>query len=225
MKIAVITGSGLEGLSLFKGFADKVLVIERHGPDHRYMPTHVRYVDNIRHCQNFKADLIIAVTACGSLKEELVPGTIVLPWQFIDRTYLRENTSFSNMCFKHMPMARPFAEKYFDEIRSLVRANLPGVALAINKTIVTIEGPRFSTMAESIMNRALGADIVNMTTSTECTIANEFGIPYLALAMVTDYDAWKMEDEVSMDKINAVMKANTDNIITVLHEFIKKNCI
>ena len=164
---------------------------------------------------------IIATNACGSLKEEIGRSDLIIPNQFIDFTRRRINTfhdDFSQGMF-HEVMADPF-DKSLSDLMYTVAGEL-GFRVHKDKTLVTIEGPRFSTRAESKMYIAWGADIINMTVATEAALAKEAGIPYAVIAMSTDYDCWK-EDEapVSWDEILTVFKQNADRVKALIKHVV-----
>lgn len=223
MKIGLIGGTGLEDCP-FGEINNKNVqftFISRHGRYHSISPSNVDYIGNIHELYEFNCDLIIAFTACGSLKEELFPGMFVLPDQFIDFTYKRNNAPNRIKNVVHTPMADPFDKKYADMLYYIMKQK--NFFAHLGGTVITIEGPRFSTRAESFMYKQWGADIINMTTATECAVANEFGIPYVSVAMVTDYDCWKLDHEsVSMDVIKKVMEENKEKAITLIKEFADK---
>jgi 5'-methylthioadenosine phosphorylase len=167
---------------------------------------------------------IVATTACGSLREEIERGDLVILDQFIDFTRLR-NVSFIEEFapgdMKHTPMADP----YSTELRKILIETARELNLKHHETgtVVTIEGPRFSTRAESKMFRIWGADVINMSIAPETILANEAGIPYAAVAMSTDYDCWK-EDEapVTWEEILEIFGKNVDNVIALLTNSITK---
>ena len=239
-KIAIIGGTGLEDPKIIKDAKElsvhtpygetssplmtgiiegkDVVIVSRHGKEHTIPPTQVNNRANIWALKDIGCTHILATTACGSLREEIDRGHMVAPDQFIDFTRHRKNTfydSFKSGELQHAAMADPFNE----DLRKLIINNAEKLNLPIHKTgtIVTIEGPRFSTRAESRMFRAWGADIINMSTAPEVILANEIGLPYAAIAMSTDYDCWK-EDEnpVTWDDILKIFKQNVDHVINLL---------
>ncbi len=171
--------------------------------------------------KNLGVTHIIATTACGSLREEIDRGHLVVLDQFIDFTRFRKNTFFDSFAqgARHTAMAHPFDEtirrKLYTGARDL------GLPVHPDGCVVTIEGPRFSTVAESKMFRLWGADVINMSTAPEAMLANEAEIPYAAVAMSTDYDCWKEDEEpVTWDEILAVFKQNADNVKRLLSRVI-----
>lgn len=242
-KIAIIGGSGLEKLELQKDaeiiqletpfgstsspifksvFPNlEVFFLSRHGLKHELSPTKVNNRANIWALKNLGCTKIIATTAVGSLREEIHPGDLVFPDQFIDFTRFRAVTffnDFNNGEIKHTAMADPFDAKLNNELAAICKAL--GFAHHRKGTVVTIEGSRFSTRAESHMFRSWGADLINMSTAPEAMLANEMEIPYAAIAMSTDYDCWKTDIEaVSMVAIFAVFKANAQKVVQLLKTY------
>jgi len=214
-QIDIDTPYGLPSPNLMSGKINGVdtLILARHGRKHQLSPTQVNNRANIDALKQAGATHIIATTACGSLRKKIDRGHFVILDQFIDFTRFRKNTfydSFEDGAF-HTAMAHPFdggLRKHLFE--SAISLDFP---VHENGCVVTIEGPRFSTMAESRMFRTWGADVINMSTAPEAMLANEAGIPYATVAMSTDYDCWK-EDEVPVtwDEILAVFTKNADNV-------------
>lgn len=244
MKIGIIGGSGLDDPKILENSQEiqvetiygdpsssltvgeigeiDTVILARHGKQHQYSPTQVNNRANIQALKNAGVTHIIATTACGSLKEEIDRGHLVVLDQFIDFTRFRKNTfcdSFENGPV-HTPMAKPFDEtlrgKLYDTAKEL------GLTVHPTGCVVTIEGPRFSTIAESKMFKMWGADVINMSVAPEAMLANEAGIPYAAIAMSTDYDCWK-EDEapVTWEEILEVFNKNADNVTRLLVKVIE----
>ena len=189
----------------------EVVLLNRHGKGHRIAPGQVNYRANIWAIKELGVTHIIATTACGSLREEIEPGHLVFPHQLIDWTKNRKSTFHEGDQVAHISMADPFC----DRLRSILigAAREQGIKFHSNGVVITIEGPRFSTRAESNMFRLLGADIINMSTSPEAALAREAGICYAAVAMSTDYDCWRHSEEpVTWDMIVATMKKNVSNV-------------
>lgn len=187
-----------------------VAIIARHNKDHSIMPSKVPYRANIWAMKELGVTHILATTACGSLKEEIVPGDFVFPDQFIDLTKHRSLTFFEDRVV-HTPMAEPFN---FDlRVKLVEAATKLGLKFHKQGTVITIEGPRFSTKAESCLFRSWGVDVINMSTVPEVILANELGIPYQSIAMATDYDCWKEgEVSVTLDMVFAMMKENAEKV-------------
>lgn len=195
-----------------------VAMISRHGPEHRITPTHVPYRANIIALKDAGCDCILATTAAGSLRGRMHPGDFVVLDQFIDFTRLRTNT-FRDVFVPgeeaHTAMPDPFDAG----LRSVLIACCKQLGLSFHKkgTVITIEGTRFSTRAESKMYRVFGADVVNMSVATEAALANEAHIPYAAVAMCTDYDAWRDKgDTANWDDICAVFNRNVERMNALL---------
>ena len=196
--------------------ATDVVLLSRHGKEHTVPPSQVNYRANISALKEAGCTHIIASAACGSLREELVPGSIVIPDQMIDFTRSRKNTFFE--AFEpgitnaiHTPMAEPFAQPLRQAF--LMAAKKESIPVHDGGTLITIEGPRFSTRAESRMFQTWGADLVNMTIATESILANEIGIPYAVSAMVTDYDSWN--ENTPPLKVEKLIATFTNNVNTL----------
>jgi 5'-methylthioadenosine phosphorylase len=206
---SVLTTGQIEGVD--------VVVIARHGKKHQYSPSQVNNRANIQALKDIGVTHIIATTACGSLKQEIERGDFVLLDQFIDFTRFRKNTFADS--FENGPVHTPMAEPFDADLRNSIyeKTKQLGLKTHADGTVITIEGPRFSTKAESKMFKAWGADVINMSTAPEAMLAVEAGIPYAAIAMSTDYDCWK-EDEapVSWEEILNVFNQNAEHVKTLL---------
>lgn len=171
----------------------EIVHVARHGKGHTIPPHAVNHRANIQALKDAGCSAVLVTTACGSLREELSPGTMVVPDQFIDFTR-RTSTffdSFAENDARHTVMADPFDA----ELRTILLESAAecGDFAHDGGTVISIAGPRFSTRAESRLFRMWGADIINMTVAPECVLANELGLPYAALALVTDYDCWSTD--------------------------------
>lgn len=189
----------------------EVALLSRHGSGHRIMPSQVNYRANLWAMKDMGVTHIIATSACGSLREEIEPGHLVFPDQFIDWTRGRKSTFFEGDQVVHIAVADPFCER----LRNILieTASREGVVHHPVGTVVTIEGPRFSTRAESRMFRGWGGDVVNMSTVPEAVLAREVGICYAVTAMSTDYDSWhESEEPVTWEMIVQTMNKNVDNV-------------
>lgn len=200
-----------------------VVLLARHGKKHQLSPTQVNYRANILALKDQNVTHILATTACGSLRKEIGRGHFVIIDQFIDFTRHREVTSiksFDNGAV-HPAMADPFDAR----LRKLLYETARSLGFEVHNggTVITIEGPRFSTRAESRMFRIWGADVINMSVASEAIHANEAEVPYAVVAMSTDYDSWK-EDEapVSWDEILQVFNRNADNVKKIITKVISK---
>ncbi len=190
----------------------RVLFLARHGPGHTIPPHRVNYRANVDALRSLGAEAIVTVSSVGSLREELAPGTFVLPSQFVDLTKQRPTTFFDGGKVYHVSLADPFCP---DLSRAAVEAGRAGGSpFAEGKTYVCIEGPRFSTRAESSFYRGF-ADVIGMTLVPEVTLARERGICYACLAMVTDYDVWA-ERPVDANEIVRTMERNAERMARVL---------
>ncbi len=201
----------------------EVVLLARHGRKHQFSPTQVNYRANIHALMEAGVTHILATTACGSLRHEIGRGDFVILDQFIDFTRYRKTTFFDSFADgpRHTSMADPFdpglCKLLFETAKQM------GLPVHPQGTVVTIEGPRFSTRAESRMFRLWGADVINMSIAPEAILANEAGIPYAAVAMSTDYDCWKEDEKpVSWDEILAVFNQNAENVKKLLIQVISK---
>ena len=206
-----------------------VVIIARHDRDHSIMPTKVPFRANIWALKEQGCTHLVATTACGSLKEEIAPGDLVFLDQFVDFTKHRVQTFYEDPSFAkatagaevvHTPMAEPFDP----ELRTKFATKAEELNLKHHKkgTMITIEGPRFSTKAESHLFKSWGIDVINMSTVPEVVLANELKIPYASIAMATDYDCWKEgEEAVTLEMIFATMRQNADKVKKLLIETIK----
>lgn len=241
--VGIIGGSGLDDPSILKSSKEikiktpygstsstiksgkigdiDVFILARHGRNHSIMPTNVNFRANIWALKELGCTCILASTAVGSLKEEIEPGHIVLPNQFIDFTKNRDSTFFDKKEVVHTEMADPFCKEIIDIIHDT--SNSLGIISHRNKTVITIEGPRFSTKAESKMFRAWGADIINMSSCPEVALSKELGLKYASVAMTTDYDCWKEDEEtVSWELIKKIMRKNSSNVCDIFMKTIPR---
>jgi len=243
IKVGIIGGSGLDDPNLLKDYREievntvygkpssnltlgkigntDVVILARHGKKHSINPGNVNYRANIWALKEQECTHIIVSSACGSLKEEIKPGDLVFIDQVIDRTTKRNSTFYDKDRVAHIPMADPFCEK----LRKLLisEANKTKLKFHEKGTMVTIEGPRFSTRAESHMFRSWKADVINMTSVPEVVLAREAGLCYAAVAMSTDFDSWhESEEAVSIGMVLNTMKKNADNVKKLLLRVIPR---
>jgi 5'-methylthioadenosine phosphorylase len=183
-----------------------VVFLPRHGRAHSHSPSTLNYRANIYALKSLGVTHVLSVSAVGSLREEIAPGDLVVPHQFIDRTTRRVGTFFDRDVVAHVSMADPVCPFMAAAVASAARAT--GANTHVGQTYVCIEGPRFSTRAESRMFRQWGADIIGMTNVPEAFLAREAELPYATLALATDYDSWREQDEAHVDEIIAVMTKN-----------------
>ena len=170
----------------------EIAFVSRHGAGHRFSPTEVPYRANLHALKQLGVTRVISVSAVGSMKEEIAPGHVVLPAQYIDRTVARPRTFFDDGIVAHVAFAEPICE----ELRQLVSqsARHSGARIHDGGTYVNMEGPAFSTRAESLANHRMGFDVIGMTNLGEAKCAREAEIAYATMAMVTDYDCWKTDE-------------------------------
>ncbi len=237
MKIAIIGGSGLydidnpskaeeqnivtpwgetsSSILKTKSGENEIFFLSRHGRGHLISPSEINYRANIYALKFLGVDWIISVSAVGSLKEEIVPGMIVLPDQFIDFTKQRKSTFFDEGIVAHVSMAKPISEKLSSHLADACK--LLDINFKMGGTYVCIEGPQFSSLAESNFYRSLGADVIGMTNMPEAKLAREAEICYSTLALSTDYDCWHEEHEsVTVDQVIDTMNNNISNAKQVL---------
>ena len=241
-KVGIIGGSGLyqiEGIKvsdqvgLYTPFGQpscnyvigqlegtEVVFLPRHGKGHRISPTEINYRANIFGMKKLGVDAIISVSACGSLKQEIAPMDFVVPDQLIDLTKgKRATTFFEGGIVAHVAFAEPFSQ----ELRIIVSNAVRDLGLNVHYggTYLNMEGPQFSTKAESHLYRQWGVDVIGMTTGTEAKLAREAEISYATLAAVTDYDCWHGEHEsVTVEMIINNLNKNVDNAKKILKKAI-----
>jgi len=248
VKIGIIGGSGLDDPDILKDAEEKevdtpfgkptsplkigkignkeVVLLARHGRQHTYSPTGVNYRANIHALKDEGCTHILATTACGSLRQEIDRGHFVILDQFIDFTRHRKITYYEEFPAggenaKHTAMPEPFNPI----LRKALIDSSKELSLNFHEkgTVITIEGPRFSTRAESNMFRIWGADVINMSVAPEAILANEAGIPYAVVAMSTDYDCWKTDEApVTWEEILETFNKNVGNVKKLLVKTLEK---
>ncbi|MFN3348120.1 S-methyl-5'-thioadenosine phosphorylase [Pseudorhodoplanes sp.] len=186
-----------------------VVFLSRHDKGHRLSPSDINYRANIDALKRLGVTDLVSLSACGSFKESLPPGTFVLVDQFVDRTFRRENSFFGKGLVAHVSMAHPVSPNLRNAVEAAARAErLPVVR---DGTYVCIEGPQFSTLAESLTYQQLGYSVIGMTNMPEAKLAREAEICYASVAMVTDFDCWHPDhDAVTVQDIIAVLTANAE---------------
>lgn len=243
-KIGIIGGSGLYEIDGFKPRGDlvpdtpfgkpsdafmtgrldgvDVVFLSRHGRGHIHSPSTMNYRANIFGMKALGVDAVISVSACGSLREDLKPGDFVVPDQFVDRTHqARPSSFFDDGCVAHVSMAEPVSAELTPILIESCRE--AGVAVHPSGTYLTMEGPQFSSKAESNLYRQWGMDIIGMTNYTEAKLAREAEIAYATLAAVTDYDCWHPDHgHVTVEMIIACLMKNVDNAKKVLKAAVPK---
>ena len=240
--LGVIGGSGLYAMKDLKVVdtvsvetpfgdpSDKIIVgdlegtrmafLPRHGVGHRIPPSEINYRANIFAMKKLGVERIISVSAVGSMKEEIIPGHIVVPDQFIDRTFARKTTFFGNGIVGHVSLADPIC----DELHGMVleSSQQAGATVHPRGTYLCMEGPQFSTRSESFLYRSWGVEVIGMTNVTEAKLAREAGICYVTIALATDYDCWHQEEEaVTLEAVLAIMHKNVELAQDILKEIVK----
>jgi 5'-methylthioadenosine phosphorylase len=186
-----------------------IVFLPRHDKGHRLSPSDINYRANIDVLKRAGVTDLISLSACGSFKEELSPGTFVLVDQFVDRTYKRESSFFGKGCVAHVSMAHPVSPRLHDHLEAAAEAE--GIKIARGGTYVCMEGPQFSTYAESMTYKSQGYSVIGMTNMPEAKLAREAEICYATVAMVTDFDCWHPgHDAVTVQDIIRVLGSNAD---------------
>jgi 5'-methylthioadenosine phosphorylase len=229
--VGVVGGSGLyamEGIedatwrkvdSPFGAPSDEILFgtidgvdvrfLPRHGRGHRVSPTTINYRANIDALKRAGCTDVVSVSAVGSLREDLAPGTFVIVDQFVDRTFAREKTFFGTGCVAHVSVAKPVCGRVGDALEKCAKEQ--GIAAVRGGTYLVMEGPQFSSEAESHLYRSWGMHVIGMTNMPEAKLAREAELCYATVAMVTDYDCWRTGHEhVTVDDVVRVLMANAD---------------
>ena len=245
IKIGIIGGSGLDNPELLQDYEEVeietkygkpssliitgkigdigVCILARHGRKHEITPTQVNYRANIAALSLLGCTHIIATTAVGSLKEKIMRGDLVILDQFIDFKKHREITFHDE--FKQGPVHTSLAEPFSKFLREKLIHGCRELGLDFHETgtVITIEGPRFSTRAESVLFRSWGADVINMSIAPEAILAREAGLEYAAIAMSTDYDCWKQDEEpVSWESVLKTFNQNSEKVKRLVVHIIKK---
>ena len=186
-----------------------IVFLPRHDKGHRLSPSDINYRANIDVLKRAGVTDLISLSACGSFKEELPPGTFVLVDQFVDRTHKRESSFFGQGCVAHVSMAHPVSPRL--RIHLAAAAEAEEITIARGGTYLCMEGPQFSTLAESLAYKQLGYSVIGMTNMPEAKLAREAEICYASVAMVTDFDCWHPDhDAVTVQDIIRVLNANAD---------------
>ena len=185
----------------------KLVFLARHGVGHVLSPTDINYRANIDVLKRAGVTDIVSFSACGSFSEDLPPGTFVLADQFIDRTFARQKSFFGPGCVAHVSMAEPVCATLGDHLEAAIK--LEDIAYRRGGTYLAMEGPQFSTIAESRLYRTWGCDVIGMTNMPEAKLAREAEICYATVAMVTDYDSW--HDGLGTVDINGILQVLAEN--------------
>ncbi|MGH6828452.1 MAG: S-methyl-5'-thioadenosine phosphorylase [Rhizomicrobium sp.] len=188
----------------------EMVFLPRHGRGHVQTPTSINYRANIDALKRLGVTDVISVSACGSLREDVPPGTFVLADQFVDRTFAREKSFFGPGFVAHVPMAHPVCPRLSSVLALAAREE--GIAIFEGGTYLCMEGPQFSTRAESFLYRSWGLSVIGMTAMPEAKLAREAEMPYAIVAMVTDYDCWhETHAHVTVEAVIGMMRKNAEN--------------
>ncbi|MCF7820996.1 MAG: S-methyl-5'-thioadenosine phosphorylase [Mariprofundaceae bacterium] len=205
-------------LLLAKINGEEVIFLPRHGDNHRIPPHKINYRANIYAMKLAGVTNIISISAVGSLREEIVPGHFVMVDQFVDRTRNRESSFFDGPVVAHVSMADPLCKNMQSDL--LKACSSAGITTHASGTYLVMQGPQFSTRAESELYRSWGMDVIGMTNMPEAKLAREAEVCYATVAMSTDYDCWhKEEEDVSVNSIVAVMHANVEKAQRMLQAY------
>jgi 5'-methylthioadenosine phosphorylase len=220
-KIETPWGDPSDALLVGKFQGIKVVFLPRHGRGHKISPTGLNYRANIHALKSLGVTDLISLSAVGSLKAELPPGHFVIVDQFIDRSFAREKSFFGNGCVAHVSMAHPVCPRIGDALQAA--ATELGLPVTRGGTYLVMEGPQFSTLAESNLYRSWGCAVIGMTNMPEAKLAREAEINYATVAMVTDYDCWHEDhDAVTVDAVVKVLFENADKARNLVKTVIPK---
>lgn len=218
-------GLAASGFKKVKVEGIEFLFISRHGEHHEHLPSEINYRANIYAMKKHGAKAIVSFSAVGSLQKEFAPGDLVVPYQYIDRTKsLRQHTFLGGGLIGHVSLARPVCEVMCEKAIEIVMQNSLNAEFKTHfgQTYVCIEGPYFSTKAESNTYRQMGADIIGMSNFPEYALAREAGLPYLPCCFVTDYDCWDDSiPHVTVDEVIRVMKGNNGKAFKMLKHLLR----
>jgi 5'-methylthioadenosine phosphorylase len=219
-RVATPWGEPSDALRIGRVGKTAAVFLPRHGRRHKLSPSGINYRANIDALKRAGVTDIVAVSACGSFKSELFPGLFVLVDQFIDRTFARPNSFFGNGCVAHVSMAHPVSPLLRERIAAAAAAEK--IPYVNGGTYVCIEGPQFSSLAESLAYKASGADVIGMTAMPEAKLAREAEMSYSTVAMVTDFDCWHPNhDNVDVASVIKVVEANASNAAKLLVQLLR----
>lgn len=225
-KIQADTFFGKPGSPIYSGYLEglEVFHLARHGEEHTIPSTRVNYRANMLALKELGCSYIISTSTCGSLQEEICPGEFIVLDQFIDLTRQRATSIYDGSEageHRYTSMARPFSEELRDHL--VEGAIVNGFTVHTKGTVITIEGPRFSTRAESNLYRSWKADVINMTTAPEAIIANELDIPFATIALCASYDSWRTEtSSPTPPDIMEIINGNTGKLMVIItHALLK----
>ncbi|MBU6319079.1 MAG: S-methyl-5'-thioadenosine phosphorylase [Alphaproteobacteria bacterium] len=215
IEVASPWGEASDDLFVTEWDGCRVVFLPRHGRGHRLSPSEINFRANIDALKRAGCTDILAVSACGSLREDYRPGDFVLVDQFIDRTRSRPSTFFGDGVVAHVSMAEPVSRRLGEVV--VDAASEVGARLHTTGTYLAMEGPQFSTRAESKLYRSWGADVIGMTNMPEARLAREAELPYAAVAMVTDYDAWREQERgVEVSDVTQLLSRNAEQARSLL---------
>ncbi len=219
-KVSTPWGKPSDEILLAKFGNEEICFIPRHSRGHKINPTNINFRANIDAMKQLGVTDIISVSAVGSLKENLEPGKFVIVDQFIDRTFSRTKTFFDDEIVAHVSMAKPTSPGLSNCCESALKKL--NITYQLGGTYVVMEGPQFSTLAESNLYRSWGADVIGMTNMPEAKLAREAEIRYCTVAMVTDYDCWHPDhEEVDVSMVIKTLQKNASNAQNMIFEIIK----
>src|SRR5882724_4087277 len=199
----------------------EMVFLPRHGRGHVHSPTSINYRANIDALKRAGCTDVISVSACGSFREDLAPGHFVLADQFIDRTHAREKSFFGRGFVAHVSLAHPVCPRLVDALDEAAREE--GIPCERGGTYLAMEGPQFSTLAESKLYRSWGCDVIGMTAMPEAKLAREAELPYAIVAMVTDYDCWHEDhDHVTVEQVIRVLFENANRARALIKRVVPK---
>lgn len=210
-EVAVKTPFGKPSDRFIKGRVDdtELVFLPRHGRGHSWLPTEINFRANVYGMKKLGVERIVSVSAVGSLQQEIAPGDVVVPDQFIDRTTQRRSTFFGNGIVAHVSFADPFCKELSDTLVKAAYAE--GAKVHPHGTYLCMEGPQFSTRAEARLYRSWGADVIGMTNLQEAKLAREAEICFATLALATDYDCWNQAAaDVEIERVLEVLKRNVE---------------
>ena len=219
IKVDTPFGSPSDSIIIGRLEGVKLAFLPRHGVGHVIPPSEINFRANIFAMKKIGVERIISVSAVGGMKENMPPGHFVVPHQFIDRTYKRVSTFFTEGMVGHVSMADPVCLATADTL--FAASQKAGADVHEGGTYICIEGPQFSTRAESLLYRQWDVDVIGMTNVTEAKLAREAGICYSTLALVTDFDCWHVEEEpVTLEAVLEIMHKNVEQAQKVIKELI-----
>jgi 5'-methylthioadenosine phosphorylase len=218
-RVATPWGDPSDALHLGRIGETQVVFLPRHGRGHVLSPSGINYRANIYALKAAGVTDLVSVSACGSFRSELYPGLFVLPDQFVDRTFGRQSSFFGNGCVAHVSMAHPVAPLLAKRIAAAAKAE--EIEHCVGGTYVCMEGPQFSSYAESLTYKGAGYDVIGMTAMPEAKLAREAELSYATIAMVTDFDCWHPEhDDVDVAAVIQVVRSNADKASRLLARLI-----